>query len=51
MKFILSCLKLTPTPTMIRTRTRSPERVDGAKEDPAAVAVVVAISEMVAETT
>ena len=46
---ILSCLKLTPTPTMVRTGTRSPEEVDRAKEDSAAVAVVIAVT--VAETT
>ena len=48
-KLILSCLKLTPTPTMVRTRTRSPEEMDGAKEDPAVVAGAIAMT--VAETT
>ena len=49
MKLISSCLKLTPTPTMVRTVTRSPKEVDGAEEDPAAVAVVITVT--VAETT
>ena len=34
---------------MVRTGIRSPEEVDGAEEDPAAVAVAIAVT--VAETT
>ena len=34
---------------MVRIGTRSPEEVDGAEEDPAAVAMVIAVT--VAETT
>ena len=37
------------TLTMVRTGTRSPEEVDRAKEDPTAVAFVIAVT--VAETT
>ena len=44
MKLISSCLKLTPTLTMVRTGTRSPEEVDGAEEDPVAVTVVIAVT-------
>ena len=43
MKLISSCLKLTPTPTMVRTGTRSPEKVEGAKEGPTAVAVAITV--------
>ena len=49
MKFISSCPKLTPTPIMVRTGTRTPEEVDGAEEHP--LAVVVAIDVTVVETT
>ena len=34
---------------MVRTGTRSPEKVNGAEEDPTAVAVAIAV--MVGETT
>ena len=34
---------------MVRTRTRSPEELDRAEDDPVAVAVTIAV--MVAETT
>ena len=43
-KFISSCSKLTPTPLMVRTTTRSPEEVDGAKEGPVAVAVEITVT-------
>ena len=46
--FILSCPKLTPKPTMVRTGTRTPEEVDGA-EAPAAEAAAIVIT--IAETT
>ena len=49
MKFISSCLELTPTSTMVRTGTRSPKEDDRAKEDLIAVAVVIAVT--VAQTT
>ena len=38
-----SYLKLIPTPTMVRTGTRSPEEVDGA-EAPAAEAAAIAVT-------
>ena len=45
---ILSYHKLTPTPTMVRTGTRSLEEVVGAKA-PAAEAVAIAVT--ITETT
>ena len=49
-KFLLACPKLTPTPTMIRTGTRTPEEVDGAKVKAPTPAVVTAIAITIAET-
>ena len=45
----MSYPKLTPTPTTVRTRTRSLEEVDRAKKDPTAVSMEIAV--MIAETT
>ena len=47
--FISSCLKLTPTPSMARTGTKSLEEMDGGKEHPTTVAVAIAVT--VAKTT
>ena len=48
MKLILSYLPLTPIPTMVRTGTKTPEVMDGAKEVPLAKAATIAVT--VAET-
>ena len=46
---MLSCLKLTPTPTKVRTVTRTPKEVDGAKEPQTEVAAAIAVT--IAETS
>ena len=47
-KLILSCLRLIPTPAMVRTGTKTLEKMDGAKEAPTAEAAAIAVT--VAET-
>ena len=44
----MSYLKLTPTPTMVRTKIKTLEEVDGVKKASAAVAAVIAVT--IAET-
>ena len=39
-----SCPKLTPTPTMVRTGTRTPGEVDGAEAPTLAVAAAIAVT-------
>ena len=44
MKLILSCLKLTPAPIMVRTRAKTPEEVNKVKEVPPAEAAAIALT-------